>query len=393
MKRLYAVVVATILLAAPLAAEGPPPRDLHLVGDHWTAWNPPTSFPEGAELYTVEKGDTLWDLAERFYNDPYLWPQLWERNQYIRDAHWIYPGDPLLISVEIRSVETLAELEGEGEAVTAEPEEEGSPFLSADEAAGPPIALGSESDIYCSGYIAGPDREFPYQIVGSEYGAVLPDMFGPTKEGYRRDRQRRYGAVDTAKYGLDTGDIVYLDAGRSSGLTPGELFTVTAPDKIVRHPLSERKLGRLYTYEGRVRILSVQEETAIGEIVFACDPIRVGGVLEPFEPEPVPLGRDTPLWPVNLPADAETLQKAPAIVHSKDDIVSLGQDHVVYIDRGAQDDLLPGDRFTVYRPNRKGLPPVVLGEIAVLSVHEETSVAKILKSRYAIFLGDRLVEK
>ena len=76
-----------------MAVAAQPPTDLHLVGDHWTAWDPPATYPEGAELYVIEKGDTLWDLSNRFYGDPYLWPQLWERNQYVLDAHWIYPGD------------------------------------------------------------------------------------------------------------------------------------------------------------------------------------------------------------------------------------------------------------------------------------------------------------
>jgi hypothetical protein len=46
--------------------------------------------------------------------------------------------------------------------------------------------------------------------------------------------------------------------------------------------------------------------------------------------------------------------------------------------------------FTIYRMNRPGLPPVVLGELAVLAVHRESSVARILTSRYTVRLGDRL---
>ena len=90
--------LALVLLFFPTVAAETPPQDLHLVGDHWTAWDPPASFPEGAEVYTIVVADTLWDLAARFLGDPYLWPQIWERNQYILDAHWIYPGDLLLIS-------------------------------------------------------------------------------------------------------------------------------------------------------------------------------------------------------------------------------------------------------------------------------------------------------
>ncbi len=48
-----------------------------------------------AGAYIVKKGDTLWDLSEEFFNDPFTWPDLWEKNRHIQDPHWIYPGDSL----------------------------------------------------------------------------------------------------------------------------------------------------------------------------------------------------------------------------------------------------------------------------------------------------------
>jgi len=45
------------------------------------------------EDYIVKEGDTLWDISKRFYNDPFLWPRLWQQNQYITNPHHISPGD------------------------------------------------------------------------------------------------------------------------------------------------------------------------------------------------------------------------------------------------------------------------------------------------------------
>lgn len=50
-----------------------------------------------AGAYIVKKGDTLWDLSESFFNDPFFWPDLWESNRHIEDPHWIYPGDSIYI--------------------------------------------------------------------------------------------------------------------------------------------------------------------------------------------------------------------------------------------------------------------------------------------------------
>ncbi len=171
------------------------------------------------------------------------------------------------------------------------------------------------------------------------------------------------------RYDLATGDVVYLDGGLVAGLDPGQVLEIVVPGELVRHPLDRRAVvGRYYDTRGRVRVLSVQEETAIGEILESCDAIRVGSELRLFEPKPVPLGRRTRMRPLNFPASMDELADAPAIVWSEDRVVSMGQGHLVYLDRGAAEDVLPGDVFTIYRRNEPGLPPVVLGELAVLSV-------------------------
>jgi len=52
---------------------------------------------ESGLYYTVEKGDTLWDLSEHFYDSPWIWPDLWEKNQEIANPHWIFPGERVRI--------------------------------------------------------------------------------------------------------------------------------------------------------------------------------------------------------------------------------------------------------------------------------------------------------
>jgi hypothetical protein len=142
-----------------------------------------------------------------------------------------------------------------------------------------------------------------------------------------------------------------------------------------------------------VRILSVEEETAIAEVVQSCLGLRVGNVLKPYVPEPVPLARRTPMRPSNDPTTEEALADAPVILASPARLVTLGQDHVVYLDKGEEDDVLPGDVFTIYRPNKSPKPPVVVGELAVLSVQPHSALARILESRYPVYAGDRLERK
>ena len=387
-------IIALLLVFAPVAFVGAqtPPQDLHQEADgHWTAWDPPTEFPDGVETYPIVQGDTLWDLANRFLSDPYLWPQIWERNRYILDAHWIYPGDPLVLGLTMTdeaSPETTDLQDSDDDRDAMEDSGGGDDDSAGDDVriAGPThpfVQLGSADDIYCSGYVGELKEEFPFAVTGSEYDVMKPNL-----RITDHHVEARFGNIDAVKYGLSYGDIVYLSSGRDAGLQPGDELSAVAAKTVVRHPVSRKRVGRYYQYHGRVRVLTAQENTAIAEIVQSCYPITVGTLLKPFMPEPVPSERRRPMRPPTNPALREEVADAATIVLAKDGLIVMGQDHVVFIDRGESHDLAPGDVMTVYRVPKTDAPLVVVGEIAILSVREQTSVAKIVRSRHQMYVGD-----
>lgn len=406
-----AALLAIALGGTATAQSTAPPRDLHLEGDHWTAWSPPAGeVPEGTQSYVIQQGDSLWSIAGRLLGDAYRWPVLWEQNQYILDSHWIYPGDVLRYNgvdmasgFEEGAVAPPLDQMGDDSAYAEEGLAEQMESIGDDEIFGlkppgdnnAPVPLGFEADIYCTAYVGDMDEEFAFKVAGSEYEQLTPKL----NIGQEDDLKGKFGKAITEKYGLGLGDIVYLDGGRADGLSAGELLSAVQAKRPLYHPGTKDLLGRLNAYKGRVRVLSVQEETAIGEIVSLCAPFPVGTALKFFEPEPVPLRRLTPIRPINYPSSQEEVRQGATIIFPVDNLITdstlitLGSGSLVLIDHGETDEVAPGDIYTIYRTNLDGFPPIVLGELGVLSVFENASLARILRSRYAIYTGDRLVLK
>ncbi|MBI2214571.1 MAG: LysM peptidoglycan-binding domain-containing protein [Acidobacteria bacterium] len=369
------VSILLIVAAAPLAyanESSRPPTNLHKVGDHWTPYNPPdpSTFPAGAKVHTIEKGDTLWDLANKFYGNPYLWPQLWEQNTYITDAHWIYPGDPLLVQGETAADATAV---GEGEfAMTPQGGEDGDLTASVSETAGPaPRPLGKESDIYCFGYLATEDENLPNTI----------RMFEDVETRFVEGSKEQLGS-------MTNGDMLYIDGGTATGLAAGETYLVVMPwPSVVYHPVTGERVGRHYDFRGQVKILCASEYEATAIVVQSCKDIHIGDKLKPLPQIPIPIVRD-PDMPTLCDPPSEKAQGH--IVNAKDFAFALGEGAVVEINLGRDDMVEPGTFLTIYRDNPHGGPRILLGELGVLTAEAKTATAMITQMRYSMQIGDRV---
>jgi len=372
MKAKIPVVFVALLLPTIVfgQAVAPPPQPLNLVGDHWTPYDPPAEFPEGSTVHTVVRGDTLWDLAATYLGDPYLWPQIWERNPYIKDSHWIYPGDPIAIDVAVQEPPPEVQEIYPDDTVTSEYtdplEFEENPI---DE--GEPRPLGSPADVYCFADLVEDESVYPFSITSAER-ITFQDSFSE-------------------------GDIVYIDGGVEQGVAAGDRFFVLnrirplkrlAENPRPGHIYSEQKIGIIYSKIGQIKVLCAQENSAIAEITYACDPIDVGNVLQPFRPIPVPLVIEPdPSDRCDVPNGNPIGQ----IIYTRDDQIEIGGGWLVFIDLGAADGVYPGQFATIFRDNPvKGMPRLVLAELGVLTVEEHYSTAILTRGWASIYISDRV---
>lgn len=382
--------ILVLALAVPVwgakrASSSHPPRELHRVGDHYTAWNPPdpSTYPPTAKTVTVKGGDTLWGLAQQLYGNHYMWPQLWESNSWITDAHWIYPGDVLLVEGEAAkeasvatSTTTAPGTSATTGTATAQTPATGSTGAAArptaaEIAASRPVPLGTEADVYCYGYIGDPNEPLPNRVASFE------------------DEEMTYDPGEVSQdLGAPTGFLVYINGGTASGIVAGETYLVVQPSDLVVHPGNKTVvLGRFYEYRGQIRILCADEHRSRGIITQNCADLHVGDALKPLPQIPIPLAR-VPGVPEYC--DAPSNRTPAYIVRAEGGWANaLGEGHLVEVNLGRDDQLQPGDFLTVYRDSMvPGVPRLVLGEIGILTTEAHTATGKIVRMRYGMRVGD-----
>jgi hypothetical protein len=410
------------LFAAPQGGhpEGPhhPPTEGKWVRGHWTPYDPPDPdlFPEESQVHIIVPGDTLWDLSGTYLGDPWLWPQIWDQNRYIKDSHWIYPGDPLLIPPQ----PTVVAGPGEVDEPLPEPADV-RPILEREpvaEETGPPTLVGPElkpiadqTDLYCSSFLVENTITAKLDVAdrGTQIKYRLSD-FSTVETDELHVAEREEGA----KFMLSDWDVVYLSEGLAEGVHPGSEYLIVRLGRLVTHPATEEEVGRVLHQIGRLRVIASQEHTATARIVHSCRPVLVKDQLIPFEEIPVPLTVD-PGWErygVDL-SDADT----GYIVYAKEDEGRLGQGNLVDLDMGAAQGVEPGDYVTIYRAQRAAneffsphtvtgelrgqelleadydtFPPRLVGQAVVIRTGEHTCTAKIIRSVVEVMVGDRVAK-
>jgi hypothetical protein len=325
----------------------------------------PTSIPEGTSFYVVVRGDTLWDIAGRFLNSPYLWPQIWDANRYIKDAHWIYPGDPIVLPKLAVVAEQAGQTPGAGEP------DVGEAGFGADATAvggardtGPQLRpLTEEFSLQCADYVVQDGEDHSLRLLGGEHGA---------------DKEL-----------MTAGDVVYLNKGSNSGIKPGDLFSTHHVAYPLRRPGDGKKLGTKINTTGWLKVILVQENTSTGVVEQSCSDIHPGDYLKTFEKVQVPMVLPT------LPADRLTPPSGKlsrTVVDLQHDLAIVSAGQMVLIDAGSEDGVAPGAVFSVFRTTFPDVPTPrrVVGEATVIAVHERTALAKLTYTAVEVMVGDKV---
>jgi hypothetical protein len=343
---------------------------------------------EGRRMHVVREGDTLWDLANFYLSDPFLWPEIYRLNtMVVEDPHWIYPAEELLLPGPGEALPTETRVPGEEPVAERVPgvEVEGLPqeyqqaksvFAARKEArqrtltyhtveAVPPISV-TEMDFYGAGMLI-PLRELGPrgQVIDPAVPVNLPVRFNETPLRFSR---------------------VYVSHPGGEPPEPGDRVLLTRVEREVR------PFGHIVRPTGIATIAAVHEEVSTAIIVQVFDRIEIGNqvtLLEHFDME-----RGIFAEPVAVGPGAE-------VVETLDRQYVPSVNDQIFIDIGRDEGILVGDEFEIYMGGRRSpeglrLPEEHVADGRVVRVMEETSTLRVISQKHpaiGIGLPVRLVRK
>jgi len=311
-------------------------------------------------------------------------------NPQISNPHLIYPGD--MISFRFTGEMTLPAGEGVGSAEGQGSGVEGSEFE--DEGETDVLArTGKTLD-------ATPENFKEYVKLGGKYRIdrfkqIDDTVFdvvtkGFIEKGKFEDLGKIVGSFESKEL-LSTEDNVYVKLGKVS-FEVGEYVEFINVKEQIKHPVTKKKVGSIIDIVGRGKVLDVNaDRIATVKIVKAFDSIDRGYLVREYiKTEP------------NIKI-AETASDIKAVILTGYDPTAFyGPSYIVYLDKGSNAGLETGNMLSVYRKGdgldlldkkvkKNQLPFEMIGELVVMQVFAETSVAIITKSLTGLEAGDSAV--
>lgn len=378
------------------------------------------------EEYVVVPGDTLWDLCEKFMQNPFYWPKIWSINPHIENAHWIYPGNIIKFYAGGEGAEDGA---GGGKKGSRAAGEEGGGDEGGEDGntAGEDGADGEGgSGRGKGGDGEGGDEEFS---AGSKTGDGADDQGGGGQDGFdspaavagdtprpqdlyddkafldmKRKAQKNLGAFHlvhfVSKKEMERAGDLQLALVDENWLTryqrvllttrspakKGDRFFIFRATRDIKHPSRPTPLGSLVEIVGLAEVEESEGGKSRAMIMEAYGPIERGDRITPYVE-----------WAPNVKAKPNEREVTAVVADTYEEYTTqLGEHHLVFLDKGKGDGVQPGNTFDIIRRS-DGMtgetykaPDDVIGHILVLDTKDGVSTGIITSSRSEIMVGEKV---
>jgi hypothetical protein len=321
--------------------------------------------PAEGLVHTVVEGDTLWDLAAKHLGSPWKWTEIWEKNRFVTNPHYIYPGNRIVIFPPGATEVAIQE--------------------EAPAAAGPPAA---EAALPAEPAPAAPVAAIPIKPVPREpYLDITPAEFVRGGE-FLREMPRGIGKIwggREPKLGFSEDDVVYLLLDKE--IPAGQLLGVYRVRGPVRAAGDRVRSGYVKFLIG---ILQVGRVSPDGQLTARVRQSFADLTREDLISEEIPA-----YSAVRIVPGEEGLEAVVIAARNWNEELATGD--FVYLDRGSDAGVAVGNVFRVATVTgyAQGIPSIrgkrVRTEVAqavVVRVSREFSTVYVHKSADSFGVGD-----
>lgn len=332
--------------------------------------------PQGTHV--VVKDDTLWDLAQRYYSNPFEWRVLWEANRgVVEDPNWIYPAEVLVIPG----------LPGD---------EDPAPDVPMEEPPQDPPAADPDVD---PDFAPVPADLIPFGLRQARASDEARTIFFKDRAGARLTIQQSGAAT----YVSVSADAVYSapwliglesDAGndghisgfadreaRASTIRSFNEVTIVMPSsvrvgarlQIYRMDGTIEDVGQVMRPTGVVTVTTIGDGEVVGVVTKEYDRIQPGDFVRALPSYSPRAGEYAE--PVSSGSEAMVMGFAGTQV-----LTDIG--HIAFLDLGSDDGIKIGDEFILYG---EAIPTNRDGALQVVAVTETMASARVLSMADNVF--------
>jgi len=337
--------------------------------DTETGQGPAVVEHETGFYYTVQKGDTLWDLSQRFSNSPWQWPELWRENRQIANPHRIYPGERIRL-YRRKGAHRYGEID---KGIAAE----------IDKSRSDEIDKGRSDEIDKPAAV----KEVPPPDSFEFYYAAI------NRVGFiRKEPVKSHGTiykVREEKEMIYEGDVVYIKPEGKVSLAPGNRYTIYRTLAPIKDIKTNAFIGIQHYLTGVVEIIQQENQFAIAKVIRSYRPIKISDLIMPYNRR--------------LPRIA--LQKSQKglegrIIEGEEHQDLIGDTVTAFIDKGRQDGVKPGQFYNLYYEDEHRvktesgekvvLTPVDFGEFLVIHIEKSTATVLVTHTEKEFKAGTKI---
>jgi len=310
---------------------------------------------EAGFYYTIQRGDTLWDLSDKFFDSPWYWPELWQENEQIPNPHWIYPGERIRL-FQKQGKDTFTFNIPEPEVVVQE---------SAVEIAQEPM----------------PEQKTVY------YSYPPIDAVG----FIRKEPVHPLGLIFKVKDDnvlIHEGSTVYLSYTDKDArpILQGGKYTIYRKLQPTTDRDRNRQLGAQYYIVGIVEVTQLEADFVIAKVVKSFRALAINDFILPYEQRSpkIPIIKSVP----NLNG---------TIIVSEEHQQLIGDMTLAFIDKGKTDQIQEGQIYNIYYQDKANvkmqgkesvmLTPMEFGRLIVLHTEQETATVLVTQTDKSAYPG------